>query len=113
VTVYLETHGINSKVTQVCAELNARLLVDDSAENAMQCVTASPAVPVLLFGEYEWNKRLSSAEDTREEMTYEVRLAASGGHTFWESEQLEIPDGAPLWRVKDWVEVVRQVQYMT
>jgi len=112
VTVHLETREINSKV-QVCAEVNARLLVDDSAENAMQCVTASPAVPVLLFGEYEWNKRLSSAEDTREEMTYEFRLAASGGQMFWESEQLEIPDGAPLWRVKDWTEVVRRVQYMT
>ena len=79
----------------------------------MQCITASPAVPVLLFGEYEWNKRLSSAEDTREEMTYEVRLTANEGRKFWESEQLEIPDGAPLKRVKDWTDVVRSIQYMT
>lgn len=79
----------------------------------MQCITASPAVPVLLFGEYEWNKRLSSSEDTNDEMSYEVRLAACGGQRFWESEQLEIPAGAPLWRVKNWAETVRYVQSMT
>lgn len=98
---------------QVCADLKARLLIDDSAENAMQCITASPAVPVLLFGEYEWNKRLSSATDTREEMSYELRLAACGGQKFWESERFETPAGAPLWRVKDWADAVGFVQSMT
>ncbi|KAK2461680.1 hypothetical protein APHAL10511_006143 [Amanita phalloides] len=94
---------------QVCADLNARMLIDDSAENAMQCVTATPAVSVLLFGEYEWNKRLSKPEDTREEMTFELRLAAEGGRRFWESEQLVIPAGAPLWRVSDWPQVIRKL----
>ncbi len=65
-TVHLETREINSKV-QVCAEVNARLLVDDSAENAMQCVTASPAVPVLTdvlgkraAGDNRWRTAMAS-----------------------------------------------------
>ncbi|KAM6498390.1 hypothetical protein JOM56_006338 [Amanita muscaria] len=107
-----EGHEIATKLSkaQVCADIKARLLIDDSAENALQCATSSAAVPVLLFGNYEWNKRLSNSHDTREEMTFDIRLAAEGGRRFWEHEGLEIPEGAPLWRVREWTDVVRWVR---
>ena len=79
-------------------------------ENALQCAGASPAVPVLLFGDYEWNKRQSGPQDIGDEMSFNARLANEGGREFWKEERVEIPEGTPLWRVKDWGEVVKWVR---
>ena len=98
---------------QVCADLKARLLIDDSSENALQVSTAAVRpTPVLLFGEYEWNSRLSSAADAVETMVFDTRLLIEGGREFWKEERLEdhIPEGAPLHRVKDWAAVIRWVK---
>jgi hypothetical protein len=95
---------------QVCTDLNAQLLIDDSAENALQCATAVFPTRTLLFGDYQWNKRLSRHDDARDEMSFDRRLKAEGGREFWKDETVPIPDGAPLWRVKDWGEIVRWVQ---
>lgn len=86
---------------QVCTDLNAQLLIDDSSENALQCATASPPTRVLLFGDYQWNQRVSKAEDQTEEMVFDTRLKAAGGREFWNDEKLEVPEGAPVSRVKD------------
>jgi len=110
--------GVVTKLdkAQVCADLKARLLIDDSSENALQVSTSSsaatPPTPVLLFGQYEWNKRLSSHADAMDTMTFDNRLQIEGGKEFWKDERLEdhIPEGAPLHRVKDWQEVVRWVR---
>ncbi|KAJ6626854.1 hypothetical protein B0H10DRAFT_2295792 [Mycena sp. CBHHK59/15] len=95
---------------QVCADLEAQVLIDDSAENAIQCATASSPTRVLLFGDYEWNKRISGPGDGCDEMSFDKRLAAAGGREFWKEEGLVVPDGVPLERVKDWSEVVRWVK---
>ncbi|KAF8649756.1 hypothetical protein AX16_005523 [Volvariella volvacea WC 439] len=95
---------------QVCNDLGAQLLIDDSAENSIQCATADPPVKVLLFGDYEWNKRISGHGDATDEMAFDNRLKANGGKEFWKEETLDIPDGVPLWRVKDWGEVIRWVR---
>ncbi|KIK07409.1 hypothetical protein K443DRAFT_129090 [Laccaria amethystina LaAM-08-1] len=95
---------------QVCEDLKAKVLIDDSAENALQCVTEIKATPVLLFGDYEWNQRLSRPGDARDEMSFDIRLKECGGHEFWKEEKLEIPSGSPLWRAKNWDEVVLWVQ---
>lgn len=84
-------------------------MIDDSSENALQCAIAKPATPVLLFGDYEWNKRISSPSDNRDEMTFKERERIEG-REFWKNEKLEVPEGAPLYRVKDWGEVVRWVE---
>jgi hypothetical protein len=64
---------------------------------------------VLLFGDYQWNKRISSSSDHRDEMSFDIRLRNEGGKRFWEEEHLVVPEGVPLWRVKDWREVVSWV----
>jgi hypothetical protein len=97
-------------LSQVCADLGARLLIDDSAENAVQCATAEPHTPVLLFGDYSWNKRMSGPSDARDEMSFDRRLEAEGGREFWKDERIEVPAETPMYRVKDWAEVVRWVQ---
>lgn len=104
------------QLLQVCADLKARLLIDDSSENALQVSTSSsaatPPTPVLLFGHYEWNKRLSLHSDAVDTMAFETRLQIEGGREFWKYERFEdhIPEGAPLHRVRDWEEVVQFVK---
>ncbi|KAF9073877.1 hypothetical protein BDP27DRAFT_1390893 [Rhodocollybia butyracea] len=110
--------GVVTKLSkaQVCADLKALVLIDDSSENALQVSTSSsaatPPTPVLLFGQYEWNKRLSTRADAVDTMVFDTRLQIEGGKEFWKDEKLEdhIPEGAPLHRVKDWPEVVRWVR---
>ncbi|KAF8898466.1 hypothetical protein BD779DRAFT_1484082 [Infundibulicybe gibba] len=105
-------HEVVTKLSksQVCAELKARVLIDDSLENAMQCAAAEPPIPVLLFGDYQWNRRISGAGDASDEMTFDRRLKAGNGKEFWKHESFDIPLGSPVHRVKDWGEVIRWVQ---
>lgn len=65
---------------------------------------------MLLFGDYEWNKRQSFASDYCDEMTFAHRLKKEGDE-FWkkDDDKVAYPEGAPLRRVKDWGEVVRWV----
>ncbi|KAE9383661.1 hypothetical protein BT96DRAFT_1027113 [Gymnopus androsaceus JB14] len=109
-----DAHAVVTKLSkaQVCADLKARLLIDDSSENALQVSTASPPTHVLLFGQYEWNKRFSTHSDAVEAMAYDTRLQIEGGREFWKYERFEdhVPEGAPLQRVKDWSEVIRWVK---
>jgi len=95
---------------QVCLDLGAQLLIDDSLENALLC-GHHPPIPVLLFGDYEWNKRQSFSTDHRDDMTFSRRLEAEGPE-FWKTDDLKdvYPDGARLWRVRDWGEAVRWVE---
>ncbi|KAF9015478.1 hypothetical protein BDQ17DRAFT_1341135 [Cyathus striatus] len=105
-------HEVVTKLSkaQVCVDLGAILLIDDSAENALQVVTSSKPTPVLLFGNYQWNQRVCGSGDACEEMSFDRRLKACGGKEFWKEEMLVIPKGASLWRVKDWTSVVEWVE---
>ncbi|KAG6892721.1 hypothetical protein C0992_012820, partial [Termitomyces sp. T32_za158] len=94
----------------VCADLKAVLLIDDSVENALQCATYKEPTHALLFGNYEWNKRVSGPQDAKDEISFDRRLEAGGGREFWKDEITTTPEGVPLTRVKDWGEVVRWVQ---
>ncbi|KAL0576799.1 hypothetical protein V5O48_005169 [Marasmius crinis-equi] len=111
------SHEVTTKLSkaQVCADLNAQLLIDDSSENALQVSTStSRPTPVLLFGDYEWNSRLSSSSDAVDTMVFDTRLLIEGGKEFWkdDSEKFDnhVPEGAPLYRVKDWAAAVRWVK---
>lgn len=100
---------------QVCADLNAVLLIDDSCENALQVSTAAPPIrrtPVLLFGSYEWNSRLSSAADAVDSMVFDTKLRIEDGKEFWKEEKFEdhVPEGAQLHRVKDWAAAIRWIK---
>ncbi|KAG2754434.1 hypothetical protein P692DRAFT_20827618 [Suillus brevipes Sb2] len=106
---------------EVCIDIGAKLLIDDSMENALACayhipldgVTKPP--PVLLFGSYEWNKRLSLASDECNDMVYEVRLQREGGKFLEEDVKrgVDILEQAnthlSVRRAGDWGEVVRYI----
>jgi hypothetical protein len=122
-----EAHEIATKLSkaEVCIDIGAKLLIDDSLENALACanyipldgVLAEPP-PVLLFGSYEWNKRPSSASDEHDGMAYDNRFQREGG-TFLDEdvkrgdEALDLANTRhSVRRVNDWTEVVRHVTKM-
>ncbi|OJA07628.1 hypothetical protein AZE42_01122 [Rhizopogon vesiculosus] len=106
---------------QVCIDIGAKLLIDDSLEHALACVNYIPLdgvakpPPVLLFGSYEWNKRLSLGSEERDDMVYDVRFKLEDGKFLDEDvkrgdEALEQANTKhSVRRVKDWSEVVRYV----
>ena len=50
---YSKTHKAIPK-SQLCKNINATLLVDDSLKYARDC--ASNGIPCIVFGEYAWNR---------------------------------------------------------
>ena len=96
----------------MCKALGALLLIDDSIENALSCASGTDPVHVLLFGDYQWNKRLSSNAGESDKISFEERLKREDGREFWKDDEIEIPDGPSLRRVKDWSEVVQWIKCM-
>ncbi|KAL1952218.1 hypothetical protein VTO73DRAFT_1367 [Trametes versicolor] len=107
-----DEHELVTKLSKadVCRKIGARFLVDDSAENALKCACAAPPVPVLLFGEYAWNRQAAHYEDVKEELSFAERFEKEGRREYWLDEKLEVPEGAPLTRVKNWEEVIQWVE---
>lgn len=119
---------IPKKVTkaEVCIRIGAKLLIDDSLENAVDCAEYVPpsedsvAPPVLLFGDYQWHRRISSREDERDDMTYARRVELRNGDTSFLEEDIREGEKALarvnekrqncVQRMKDWKEVVRYVE---
>ncbi|EIW86468.1 hypothetical protein CONPUDRAFT_86438 [Coniophora puteana RWD-64-598 SS2] len=113
----------------VCIDLGAKVLIDDSIENALSCARHKPMQEssqntlgpptVLLFGAYQWNSRISSqSTDEREDMAYDSRVERTGGTSFLDEDQaaaqLELDDvnfgKTRICRVKDWSAVVKWIR---
>lgn len=97
---------------QICHSKNARLLIDDSAEHAIAFAKdANARIPVLLFGDYSWNQRLSYVEEEKDFLGFEERLKAEGGREWWREEHAD--DVLPkdiVTRVKNWGEVIEHIK---
>lgn len=107
-----DEHELVTKLSKadVCRKIGAKFLVDDSAENALKCACAAPPVPVLLFGEYAWNRQAAHYEDVKQELSFAEKFEKEGRREYWLDEKLEVPAGAPLTRVKNWEEVIQWVE---
>lgn len=57
---YGSSGAVRSK-PQMCADIKAVMLIDDSYSYAKQCAEAG--VPVVLFGDYAWNRQLEKSDD--------------------------------------------------
>lgn len=114
---------------EICIRIGAKLLIDDSLENAVACAKyISPSgdgagPPVLLFGDYQWNRRLSFPEDEHDDMAYARRVELGNGDTSFlvedarqgEEALVALAQANPerpnfVQRVKDWKEVVKYVE---
>ena len=98
------------KTPQVCEKVKAKFLIDDSLENALKCVLHPEPTPTLLFGYNEWNKRESKYRSDDDSLSHEQRLQKEGGREFWKDDETAVPEGVPLYRVKDWTEVIQWVE---
>ena len=54
-------YGEKRSKPQMCADIHALLLVDDSSIYAKQCAESS--IPVILFGHYAWNQWTKGEEE--------------------------------------------------
>ncbi|KAI0823079.1 hypothetical protein BC628DRAFT_1365302 [Trametes gibbosa] len=107
-----DEHELVTKLSKadVCRKIGAKFLIDDSAENALKCVTADPPVPVLLFGDYAWNQHAAHYDDVKKEVSFAEKFEREGRREFWKEDKLTVPAGAPLTRVKNWREVIDWVE---
>ncbi|CAE6426848.1 unnamed protein product [Rhizoctonia solani] len=104
----------------VLKTIRAKALIDDSLPNAMLC---SGVVPVVLFGDYQWNKRPSFDETAQDRMSYSERQRweqveakyraekngieskESDWNEWWERDNLYVlPPG--INRAKSWTQVI-------
>ena len=85
--------------------------MDDSAENTIACARdATPPIPVLLFGNYSWNKRISSIDKPEDHLGYKQRLEYEHGEEWWKKEDVDKILPANVKRAKDWKEVVAYIE---
>ena len=98
----------------MCHQHNAKLLIDDSAENALACARdARPRISVLLFGNYSWNQRISLVEKPEDHLGYEERLKFENGREWWKDEHADdLLPSDKVTRVKDWNEVIEHVRQL-
>lgn len=120
-------HAVATKLSkaQICVDIGARLLIDDSVENAVACVqhvveSSGTVTPphVLLFGSYEWNKRLSRRSEERDDMMYARRMEVEGDNQFLERDVIHCKEELRkansnkirVKRVQNWNEVIAHVE---
>ncbi|KAG9008839.1 hypothetical protein FRB94_012808 [Tulasnella sp. JGI-2019a] len=89
-------------------QLGAKMLIDDHLDTAVDCATGG--IPSLLFGEYEWNKRVSPPQEDR--LSFAEMETEAGAETGWWHKD-DVPDSnlpPMVQRVTGWPDVVRAVR---
>jgi len=94
--------GTTLSKLQVCETIRSVLLIDDSMETAL-AFGRNTNRPILLFGDYEWNKRL----DAGDPWTFNEKLALEGGKEWWKEDTISLRSEDSIWRVRSWDEVLQ------
>ncbi len=113
-------HLIQSIVfLQIARQLSALLLIDDSIENSLDCATAHPPVPCLLYGQYPWNRYVSSQSSPTDMLAHAERVDRGidseegeklAGKLGWSGEDIGQALPECVRRVRDWKDVVEFVK---
>ena len=80
-------------------------LIDDSLETALHFGRDANR-PVLLFGDYEWNKRV----DAGDPWAFEDRLTLEGGKHWWKDDTISLRSEDRIWRVRSWEDVLQRLK---
>lgn len=102
---YSKEGKVRSK-PEICREIGAVLLIDDSLQYAMHCYQAN--IPVLLFGEYAWNHAQSACG--AKFLSPGVKVETFDSHVH--SAASERPAMASLYRARDWRDVPGAVRFL-
>ncbi|KAI0054148.1 hypothetical protein FA95DRAFT_1507827 [Auriscalpium vulgare] len=97
--------GTSLTKLEICAAIRAVVLIDDLMETALK-VGRQGNIPVLLFGDYEWNKRV----DAGDQWGFHEKLDEEGGREWWVDDTVVLQDADKIWRTRDWNEVVTWVR---
>lgn len=90
---------------KVCEAFGAQILIDDLMETALAFGREGNR-PVLLFGDYEWNKRTNSME----QWAFEEKNKAEGKEAWWKDDDAVLREDDQIHRVRDWEEVITWVK---
>ena len=64
---------------------------------------------MLLFGDYSWNKRISSTDKPEDHLGFEERLKYENGAEWWKAERADDHFPNNIKRVRDWPDVIATV----
>lgn len=92
---YSRAGKVRSK-PEICQEIGAVLLIDDSLQYAMHCYKAK--IPVLLFGDYAWNQKHSVCSTLFDNHDVHIHTFERNTHT---AEDCSVPENS-LFRVLHW-----------
>ena len=95
----------------MCKQINAKVLIDDSAENAFKTAMHLHPITVLLFGNYNWNRRRAKIGSEFQELSHEEKNRRENGRKWWKDDEFELPQpGLRIHRTETWDAVVDWVR---
>jgi len=97
--------GTTLNKLQIGETIRSTLLVDDLLETALK-VGRDANKLVLLFGDYEWNKRI----DAGDLWSFDEKLALEGGKEWWKDDNTSLSSEDSIWRVRNWEEVLQWLE---
>jgi extradiol dioxygenase family protein len=93
---------------EICRDIGAVLLIDDSLQYAYQCHTAN--IPVVLFGEYAWNQKHSVHPALFKDGDVAIHKFDRELHTTDIDRDMDI--SSALYRVHDWRHMKEAIDYI-
>lgn len=91
---------------EICRDIGAVLLIDDSLQYAMHCYKAD--IPVLLFGEYAWNQKHSVCNTIFENCPITIESYDAATHTI--AKKISNPN--TIYRTHDWRDVPEAINFL-
>ena len=101
---HLRYTSIPKPKSEICKLIGAKVLVDDSIENAFE-VHKNAGIPVALYGDWNWNKKEIDPAATASHKSYAQRIADGEEET---TKLAVLPDG--ITRTIQWNEAVALIQ---
>jgi len=90
---------------EICRDIGAVLLIDDSLQYAMHCYKAE--IPVLLFGEYAWNQKDSICSTNFDGVDVQIESFDKGVHS-----EASASDSKTIYRLCDWRDIPQAISFV-
>lgn len=96
----LQYMSIPKPKSEICKLVNAKLLIDDSIENAYE-VNSHAGIPVCLYGDWAWNKKEMHEDAAISPKSYQQRLECGEVE---DQKDAQLPEG--IIRCVRWADAV-------
>lgn len=85
----LQYMSIPKPKSEICKLVDAKLLIDDSIENAYE-VNSNAGIPVCLYGDWAWNKKAMHEKVANDPRSYQQRLDSGDVE---DEQDAKLPEG--------------------